>query len=269
MGSSTVCRLPVFYQQVLAAWLQMANRSNIETLTSKIADGRIKPVATHRCTTKFVDYHLDWPALWRNLDIYVVNKPIWKTNFLLLHGILPTADRLARWGIEPRNKHCHCGQPESQEHLYEHCPLTLILVDWFEELLGVNGQTIASQTHTSGSVIQPPLGFRPDSSFSWQLCDITFGSLGIRGNLRVLNQIPKCWSRRSSLLSGLSRRCNSEFFDQRFTRKNGSLGECCSLCRRSLVALVPASALQPSVVGLFLGSIGSVVWEQAMLFSLQ
>ena len=249
VGSSTLRRLPVFYQQVLAAWLQMANRANIKTLTSEVAYGRIKPVATHRCTTKFAECHLDLQALWRDLEIYFVNKPIWKTNFLLLHGIFPTADRLAHWGIEPRNKHCHCGQPESQEHLYEHCPLTLILVDWFQELLGRKwpGQTITSRTHTSGSVIQPPLGFRPDSSFSWQLCDITFGSLGIRGNLRVLVQIPKCWSRRSSLLFGLSRRCNSEFFDQRFTRKNGSLGECCSL---SSVACCPCACEHtPAVCG--------------------
>ena len=67
------------------------------------------------------------------------------------------------------------------------------------------------------------------------------------GNLRVLVQIPKCWSRRSSLLSGLSQRRNSEFFDQRFTRKNGSLGECCSL---SSVACCPCPCERtPAVCG--------------------
>ena len=136
VGSSTLCRLPLFYHQVLAAWLLMENRDNIENLTSKIAYGQIQPVASHRCVAKLAEYQLDWPALWQDLNIYFVNKPIWKTNFLLLHGILPTANRLARWGIEPWHKHCHCGQLESHEHLFEHCPLTLILVDWFEELLG-------------------------------------------------------------------------------------------------------------------------------------
>ena len=116
-------------------------------------------------------------------------------------------------------------------------PAPLILVDWFEELLGCKWPHYSSQTHTSGLVIQLPLGFRPDSSFSWQLCDITFGSQGIHGTLRVLVQIPKCWSRRSSLLSCLSQRCNSEFFDQRFTRKNGSLGECCSFVVGRLLPL--------------------------------
>ena len=125
----------LFYQQVLDAWLHMANRDNIENLTSKIADGRIQPVLAH-CITKFAHYQLDWQALWHDLELYFVNKPIWKTNFLILHGILSTVDRLSRWRIEPRNPLCHCRQPESQEHLYEHCPLILILVDWFEELLG-------------------------------------------------------------------------------------------------------------------------------------
>ena len=181
----------------------MDNRDNLANLTWKIAYHRIQPAVTHRGVIKFAEYQLDWPALWRDLDLYFVNKPVWKTNFLILHGILKniyTNTRVPRTPIRTQ---------ESQEHLYEHCPLTVM-------------------THNSGFVIQPLLGFRPDSSFSWQLCDIMFGSLGIRGNLRVLNQIPKCWSRRSSLLSGLSRRYNSKFFDQRFTKKNGSLGECCS-----------------------------------------
>ena len=109
---------------------------NRENLTSKLAYRRIQPAVTHRCISKFAVYHLDWLALWRDLELFFIDKPIWKTNFLILHGILPTIDRLARWGIEPHNPSCHCGEPESQEHLYEHCPFTLILVDWFEELLG-------------------------------------------------------------------------------------------------------------------------------------
>ena len=92
IGSSTLRRLPVFYRQVLDAWLLMENREDLANLTSKIAYRHIQPVVTHRCVTKFTDYHLDWPALWRDLELYFVNKPIWKTNFLILHGILPTVD---------------------------------------------------------------------------------------------------------------------------------------------------------------------------------
>ena len=92
VGSSTMRRLPEFYQQVLAAWLLMGNRDNLEHLTNKIAYRRIQPAVTHRCITKFAAYHLDWPALWRDLELFFVDKPIWKTNFLILHGILPTVD---------------------------------------------------------------------------------------------------------------------------------------------------------------------------------
>ena len=110
-------RLPVFYQQVLAAWLLMDNRDNLANLTWKIAYHRIQPAVTHRGVIKFAEYQLDWPALWRDLDLYFVNKPVWKTNFLILHGILKniyTNTRVPRTPIRTQ---------ESQEHLYEHCPL--------------------------------------------------------------------------------------------------------------------------------------------------
>ena len=114
VGTSTMRRLPMFYQEVLAAWFLMDTRENLENLTSKLAYRRIQPAVTHRCVTKFADYHLDWPALWHDLDLFFVDKRIWKTNFLILRGILLTVDRLARWGIEPRNPRCHCGQPDSR-----------------------------------------------------------------------------------------------------------------------------------------------------------
>ena len=114
VGTSTMRRLPVFYQEVLAAWFLMDTRENLENLTSKLAYRRIQPAVTHHCVTKFADYHLDWPALWHDLDLFFVDKRIWKTNFLILRGILLTVDRLARWGIEPRNLRCHCGQPDSR-----------------------------------------------------------------------------------------------------------------------------------------------------------
>ena len=107
IGTSTLKRLPPFYHQVLSAWLLMEPPADLFT-------SPVKPC-------KFATYQLDWPALWKDLDLYFINKPIWKTNFLLIHGILPSADRLARWGIPPRTLLCHCGLLETQEHLYEHC----------------------------------------------------------------------------------------------------------------------------------------------------
>ena len=52
-------RLPVFYQQVLAAWLLMDNRDNLANLTWKIAYHRIQPAVTHRGVIKFAEYQLD------------------------------------------------------------------------------------------------------------------------------------------------------------------------------------------------------------------
>ena len=211
IGSSTMCRLPVFYQQVLAAWLLTGNRDHLENLTSKITYRCIQPAVTHRYVTKFADYHLDWPALWPDLDFFFVDKPIWKSNFLILHGILPTVDRLARWGIEPRNPRCHCGQPETQEHLLEHCPLTLILVGWFKELLGCKwpGYSL-SNAHTRFGHLGStgfPAGFK-------------FILATLRHYVWVARNL---WQFEGTRLWSVS----------------------------------------------FLGSIGSVVWERTMLFSLQ
>ena len=133
IGQSTMQRLSLFYQQVLAPWLLMGNNGDIGNLTSQTAYRRIQPAITHRCVAKFQKHHLDWPALWHDIDLLFLNKAVWKTNFLVLHGILPTMNRLARWGITPRNTLCHCGQRKTQEH----CTLTLVLVHWFEELLGI------------------------------------------------------------------------------------------------------------------------------------
>ena len=98
IGSSTMCRLPGFYQQVLAAWLLTGNRDHLENLTSKITYRCIQPAVTHRCVTKFADYHLDWPALWPDLDFFFVDKPIWKSNVLILHGILPHRGQIGSLG---------------------------------------------------------------------------------------------------------------------------------------------------------------------------
>ena len=234
IGSSTLRRLPVFYHQVLDAWLRLDNWDNLEHLTSKIAYRRIQPEVTHRCMTKFADYHLDWSALWCDLELYFVDKPIWKTNFLLLHGILPTVDRLAHWGIEPRNTLCHCGQPESQEHLFEDCSLTLILVNWFEELLGRKWPDY----RLSNAHIQfgHPASAGFPAGFKFLLATLRHYVWVARNSWQFEGTRPDPQL--------LVEKIESSFrFVSKVTRKNGSLGECCSLCRRSLVPLVPASAL--------------------------
>ena len=149
VGLSTRRRLPIFYQQVLDAWLKLGSATIVENswvvqagnglplneLTAHRAYLRLRGLTDHRCTERFRDYHIDWPAIWHDLELFFQDKAIWKTNFLLAHGILPTVDRLQRWGIATHQPLCHCGAQESQAHLFEQCSLLLHAVRWFEGLL--------------------------------------------------------------------------------------------------------------------------------------
>ena len=144
-------RLPVFYQQVLDSWLRFGTIATVDTewivyckrhqhialkdLSAHRAYLQLRGFPTHRCITKFKDYNIDWPSIWRDLDDYFINKSIWKTSFLVAHGILPTTDCLQRWGIAIHQPLCHCGDTKTQEHLLEQCPLLQHAVRWFEGLL--------------------------------------------------------------------------------------------------------------------------------------
>ena len=129
------CAICLYFTSNAGRVVADRQRDHLENLTSKIAYRRIQPVVPHRCVTKFADYHLDWSALWRNLDFLFVDKPIWKSNFLNCMAFSPPWTDWLAGGLS-LGTCAACGQPETQEHLLEHCPLTLILVDWFEELLG-------------------------------------------------------------------------------------------------------------------------------------
>ena len=85
--------------------------------------------------TKFAAFNVDSKAVWRSLEFLTFDRPIWKTNWLAVHGILPTYDRLSSWGVAVPNFHCHCGSLESQHHMFVDCPLARALIDWFEGLL--------------------------------------------------------------------------------------------------------------------------------------
>ena len=96
---------------------------------------RLQGFPEHHCIELFRDYHIDWSSIWQDLELFFTDKAIWKTNFLLVHGILPTIDCLQRWGIVTRQPLCYCGALESKAHLFEHCSLLLYAVRWFEGLL--------------------------------------------------------------------------------------------------------------------------------------
>ena len=166
-------RLPPFYKQVLDSWFQFGTIARGETewvvccdhhhqialkdLSAHRAYLQLRGFSTHRCVHKFRDYNIDWLSIWHNLVNYFINKPIWKTNFLLAHGILPTTDRLQQWRIAIHQPLCNYGDTETQAHLLDQCPLLLFAVCWFEGLLA------QSRPHQRLSNAHVRFGF-PDSA---------------------------------------------------------------------------------------------------------
>ena len=105
VGTSTMHRFPLFYQQVLDSWLQLGTATfaanewvvhcengnfAVKELLAHQAYLRLCGFPEHRCAQCFQDYGIDWPSLWHDLEQFFIDKPIWKTNFLLAHGILPS-----------------------------------------------------------------------------------------------------------------------------------------------------------------------------------
>ena len=78
------------------------------------------------------------------------------TAWLTFHGILPTADRLARFGMHV-DLACFCGEPESLTHLFSSCPFASEVLHWFTVQLRKHHPTAAL---TTGQIL---FGFDPAS----------------------------------------------------------------------------------------------------------
>ena len=72
--------------------------------------------------------------MWSNFHLWRFIRPVRDTNWLIAHGIFPTADRLTRFGMTVDSS-CHCGQPESLVHLFTQCPLAKRLIAWYQVLV--------------------------------------------------------------------------------------------------------------------------------------
>ena len=87
----------------------------------------------HRCVAKFRTWGLtvEWRTVWLNLHLWNFIRPVRDTNWLIAHAVLPTADRLIRFGmrVDPL---CHCGQSESLVHLFVECQLAKRLFAWYQ-----------------------------------------------------------------------------------------------------------------------------------------
>ena len=77
---------------------------------------------TPRCVTKFDPLFgpFIWKAVWKSVNIMPLDRPVidlcWKTT----HGVLYTADRLNRFGMDV-DPFCHCGSLETASHLFYEC----------------------------------------------------------------------------------------------------------------------------------------------------
>ena len=90
----------------------------------------------HKCVQRYRSWGLDieWRTVWMNLHLWRFIRPVRDTAWLIAHGILPTADRLMRFGMSV-DPECHWGQAESLIHLFVECSVARQLVSWYSSLV--------------------------------------------------------------------------------------------------------------------------------------
>ena len=83
-----------------------------------------KMVAPH-CVKKFnaIYGNLDWPATWRSLSLFHLDRQVTDLSWKIAHGVLYSAQRLVSFGLSVPLP-CFCGAPvETPEHFFFFCPL--------------------------------------------------------------------------------------------------------------------------------------------------
>ena len=87
----------------------------------------------HRCVSKYRDRGItvDWSSVWHNLQLWRFIRPVRDTSWSVAHSILPTADRLRKMGMDVPPL-CHCGEPETIEHIFCQCQLAMKLLAWYQ-----------------------------------------------------------------------------------------------------------------------------------------
>lgn len=145
--------LPPFYRSVMAAWFSLERGftdgeyivfgpkqrlSKLSELSAKFVYSALSSIqcTKHRCIDRYQRWNLtvDWPTVWINLHLWRFVRPVRDTSWLVAHGILPTADRLLRFGmnVDPL---CDCGQPETLQHLFVECSFAKRILHWYSALL--------------------------------------------------------------------------------------------------------------------------------------
>ena len=144
--------LPPFFRSVMMAWFRLSRRLENGNIVVD-GSGSVVPLASlsvrfayrqfsrlaredHRCVAAFRSWGMpvEWSSVWSNLHLWRFVRPVRDTNWLIAHGVLPTADRLIRFGVRIHPS-CHCGQAESLIHLLVECPVAKRLLAWYQSLV--------------------------------------------------------------------------------------------------------------------------------------
>ena len=150
VGTSTLRKIPLFYPEVISAWLQVgghhasggwvvpctgAEPLALSNVTAKVVyDILVRNTGhEHRCVEKYSAIRVEWHSVWKNLELRH-DRAALDTSWLIAHGVLLTADRLLQFGMSV-SPWCHCGRRESIEHLFVECSFVSLLIDWLHALM--------------------------------------------------------------------------------------------------------------------------------------
>jgi hypothetical protein len=142
--------LPPFYRSVMRTWFRFSRRlenghiliqgpgtssCSLGDLTASVAYRYLSHLdkSEHRCVGKYRDRGItvDWSSVWHNLQLWRFIRPVRDTSWSVAHSILPTADRLRKMGMDVPPL-CHCGEPETIEHIFCQCQLAMKLLAWYQ-----------------------------------------------------------------------------------------------------------------------------------------
>ena len=146
---TSMALLPPFYRSVMHSWFRLSRTFDageivlrghgssscpLKSLSARFAYQAFSQMdrTEHRCVEKFRSWGLTvhWKTVWPNLHLWRFLRPARDTAWLVAHGILPTADRLIRFGM-PINPLCLCGQTESLILLFVDFPVATRIFAWY------------------------------------------------------------------------------------------------------------------------------------------
>ena len=151
-SQTTLNLLPPFYHSVMVLWYQLSRRMENGTI---FVEGRSTSCPISSLTVRFVyrqllrlycplhpcveryrswGFVVEWDTVWSNLHLWRFVHLVRDTNWLIAHGILPTTDLLAPFGmsVDPEG---HCGAVETLIHLFTRCPVALRVFAWYQSIV--------------------------------------------------------------------------------------------------------------------------------------